>query len=49
MMKRNVCYEDNVTRKDGKGYRGDGGESNYLMMMMMMRRRRRRKRVMSNF
>ena len=30
MMKRNVCFEDNVTRKDGKGNRGDGGESNYF-------------------
>ena len=43
MMKRNVCFEDNVTRKDGKGYRGDGarGGSNYLMMMRRRMRMRR--------
>ena len=42
-MKRNVCYEDKVTRKDGKGNRGDGarGGSNYLMMRMTTMRMRR--------
>ena len=41
------CFEDNMTRKDGKGNRGDGdgGESNYLMMMMMRRRMMRRMRM----